>query len=532
MEESLWTTLQSLSLPLLPLFITMLLGSSLFIYLSSTLHQRPNNLRQKLTHQGINGPKPSFFYGNIPDIKNIQVETEMKSNKSEDQSDFGARFVGDYAEKIFPYLIQWRKTYGPLFIFSTGSTQIVHATDPDFIKSVSHCTAFELGRPDYVRKIRNPLFGEGILMANGELWAHERKIISPEFFMHKIKGMINLINESANPLIEEWEKILEKNGGNKEEIMVDNYLRNFSGNVISRASFGDSYGKGEEIFSKLRELQKALSKSHLFTIIPLNRYLPSKTNREIKRLDREIRSILNNIVQERKKSQSSHRKDLLDSIIQGAGSVPHGAISAEDFIVDNCKNMYFAGFETTSVTATWCLLLLASNKEWQEIVRKEVFEVLNGAALDADNIRHLKMLTMVIQETLRLYPPASLILREALHDINLQKIHIPKGTIIQITVSMLHRDADVWGPDADEFNPNRFEKGISTACKYPHMYIPFGLGPRTCAGQNLAMVELKTLLANLLGKFSFEISENYVHSPAYRLTIEPEHGLPLVVKRL
>jgi cytochrome P450 family 714 subfamily C len=139
---------------------------------------------------------------------------------------------------------------------------------------------------------------------------------------------------------------------------------------------------------------------------------------------------------------------------------------------------------------------------------------------------------MVIQESLRLYSPASFILREALHDMKLHNVNVPKGTVIQVTISMLHRDLDAWGPDEDVFNPNRFADGISGACKYPHMYAPFGFTPKTCAGQNLAMLELKIVLSLLLMRFSFDLSPSYVHYPVFRLTVVPEHDLPLIVKEI
>ncbi|KAJ4730590.1 Cytochrome P450 714C3 [Rhynchospora pubera] len=140
-------------------------------------------------------------------------------------------------------------------------------------------------------------------------------------------------------------------------------------------------------------------------------------------------------------------------------------------------------------------------------------------------------MNMVIQETFRLIPPLSFILRETTHDLKLQNINVPKGTFIQINIPMLHRDVDLWGPDAEVFNPNRFANGISGACKYPHMYAPFGFGPRICAGQHLAMVELKIVLSLLLMRFSFDLSPNYVHSPSYKMTVEPQHDLPLIVKK-
>jgi cytochrome P450 len=512
--------------PSLCILFSSLLGLFLFRYLYGKLWLNPKKIREKLRYQGISGPKPSLFYGNILEMKKIQKEAQMQPKEEQRW----ARFVDDYTSVIFPYLISWRKAYGQLFLYSIGTIPILHITEPDIVKTVSQCTPFELGRPEYVRKARSSLFGDkGIVMANGELWAHERKIIAQEFFMHRIKGMVNVIIESANTLTEAWNKIIENEGG-KAEIMVHGHLRNFSANIISKVSFGNSYGKGEEVFSKLSLLQTAISKSNLFTAIPGARYLPTKTNREIHRLNQEIRSLIRYIVQEHKQQDSLNR-DLLHSIIEGSTSIPDRTALTEEFIIDNCKAIYFAALETTSVTATWCLLLLALHPEWQSRVRKEVLEITHGATPDFDMLRQFKMLTMVIQETLRLFPLGAFILREALHDMKLQNMHVPKGTVIQITIPMLHHDLDVWGPDADVFNPNRFANGISGACKYPHMYAPFGFGPRTCAGQNLAMVELKIVLSLLLMRFSFDLSPSYVHSPAHRLTVEPEHDVPLIVKK-
>lgn len=141
-------------------------------------------------------------------------------------------------------------------------------------------------------------------------------------------------------------------------------------------------------------------------------------------------------------------------------------------------------------------------------------------------------LTMVIQETLRLYPPASLMMREALTDIKIGSLDVPRGTIVQVARLMLHLDKDAWGPDASEFRPDRFTNGVAAACKPAHMYMPFGLGPRTCLGQNLAMIELKVVLARLLSRFSFSPSPSYRHTPTFRLTIEPGFGMPLLVTRL
>ncbi|KAJ1701129.1 hypothetical protein LUZ63_000908 [Rhynchospora breviuscula] len=366
-------------------------------------------------------------------------------------------------------------------------------------------------------------------MTSGELWTHERKMLQQEFFMHRVKAMVNVIVESANTLTEAWHKILQQEGG-QAEIMIQSQLRCFSASIISKVCFGDSYRKGEELFSNFRQLQTTLLKANLFTSIPGTWFLPTKTNREAHQLNQQICSLIRNIVQEHKQQDSSKR-DLLYSIIEGSTSIPEQTVSAEEFIIDNCKSIYFAAFETITVGTTWCLFLLAVHPEWQDLVRKEILDVTHGVTPDFDMLRQFKMLNMVIQETFRLIPPLSFILRETTHDMKLQNIHVPKGTFIQINIPMLHRDVDLWGLDAEVFNPNRFANGISGACKYPHMHAPFGFGPRTCAGQNLAMVELKIVLSLLLMRFSFDLSPNYVHSPSYKMTVEPQHDLPLIVKK-
>ncbi|CAL4904525.1 unnamed protein product [Urochloa decumbens] len=509
--------------------LVILLGLAL-VYLYP-IWLRLENIRNKLSSQGINGPKPTLLFGNTQEMKRIR-----QGLKRVQRQDTG---MNSYISIIFPHFLLWRKTYGPVFHYSTGAVEILHVAQPEMVKDMGQWTPSELGKPNYLMKSRKPLFGEGILSANGDLWSYEKKILAPEFFMEKIKGMIGLIMDATVPLLQAWENILDGTGGSKE-IYVDGYLRNFSADVIARACFGSSFTKGKDIFCKLRQLQKAISQQDTFVgLSAIWKYLPTKSSWEIRKLDQEVRLLILDLSKEHR--SSSHNNDvthmsphnnLLHAIIDAADQRPSGS-SAEDFIIDNCKNIYFAGHETTAVTATWCLMLLAAHPEWQVRARAEALEVCCGQTmLDIDALRQLRILTMVIQETLRLYPPASLIMREALMDVKLGGVDVPRGTIIQVAISMLHLNKEAWGPDADEFRPDRFANGAAAACKPAHMYMPFGYGPRLCTGQNLAMAELKVVLACLLTKFSFSMSPGYQHAPSFRLTIEPEFGMPLIVTRL
>lgn len=139
---------------------------------------------------------------------------------------------------------------------------------------------------------------------------------------------------------------------------------------------------------------------------------------------------------------------------------------------------------------------------------------------------------MVIQEAMRLYPAAAFVTREALQDIRIGKILVPKGVCIWTLIPTLHRDPDLWGPDANEFKPDRFINGVSKACKSPQGYIPFGLGTRLCLGKNFAMVQLKVLLSLIVSRFTCSLSPSYRHSPAFRMLVEPEHGVCIYAQKI
>lgn len=139
---------------------------------------------------------------------------------------------------------------------------------------------------------------------------------------------------------------------------------------------------------------------------------------------------------------------------------------------------------------------------------------------------------MVINESLRLYPPVAVVSREAFKDMKFGNINVPKGVNVWTFVLTLHTNPEIWGPDSYDFNPDRFVNGITGACKLPHLYMPFGVGPRVCLGQNLALVELKVLIALILSNFSFSLSPTYIHSPALSLVIEPGNGVNLYLKKL
>ncbi|CAD6271776.1 unnamed protein product [Miscanthus lutarioriparius] len=504
------------------------LATALVLAISAWL-QRPRRVAEAFRRQGIDGPPPpSFLSGNLSEMQARAAAAAVA--EAAGCRDFQKEGFDDYCKKIFPYFEKWRKAYGETYLYWLRRRPALYVSDPELIREIGRCVSLDMGKPTYLQKGQEPLFGRGVLKANGAEWHRQRKLIAPEFYMAKVKGMVELMVDAAQPLMTSWEDKVAAAPGGVAELDVDEDIRSFSFDVISRACFGGDYSRGREIFLRLRALSGLMSETSVIFTIPSLRHLPTKKNRRIWKLTHEIRSLILQLATERKVAAPAPGRDFLGSIIDSSRDQPR----ADDFVVDNCKNIYFAGHETSAVTATWCLMLLAAHPEWQDRARAEALDVCGGAAApDFDAVARMRTLHAVVLETLRLFPPSSFVVREMFRDMQLgSRLRAPKGTYLFVPVSTMHHDAAVWGPTARRFDPGRFRDGVAAACKHPQAFMPFGLGARTCLGQNLALVEVKALVALVLARFSLALSPDYRHAPAFRFIIEPEFGLRLRVRRL
>lgn len=137
---------------------------------------------------------------------------------------------------------------------------------------------------------------------------------------------------------------------------------------------------------------------------------------------------------------------------------------------------------------------------------------------------------MILHEVLRLYPPIVMLARLTDKECASGKITIPAGVQLMLPVLLLHHDPRLWGPDAKEFNPERFGQGVPA--KGQLSYFPFGWGPRVCIAQNFALLQAKMALATILQRYSFQMSPSYLHAPRTVISLQPQHGANLILKKL
>ncbi|KQK06320.1 hypothetical protein BRADI_2g25710v3, partial [Brachypodium distachyon] len=479
------------------IFLLLLLAGVLAaLRLAHSMLWVPRRLERRLRRQGIRGPPRSLISGNAADYVALLAAA---------QSTPLASFHHGIVARATPQYGEWPARYGRPFVFWLGPRPRLVVSGPDVAKAaLTDATgAFEKGSPGGGNPLARQLIGEGLVGLTGEKWAHHRRIIAPAFNMERIKGWIPEISAITSSVLEKWEAQGETRA--EFEIDVNKEFHTLSADVISSVAFGSSYEEGKRVFQLQEEQMKLVIIAIRSIYIPGFRFVPTKTNRRRHSLNKEIRNSLRKLI-EINGSKCEDSKNLLGLMLSASKMENELKMGIEE-IIDECKTFYFAGKETTANLLTWATLLLALHTEWQDKARDEVLQVCGkNEHPNAENLSSLKIVNMVLKETLRLYPPATFLNRMVTRDVELGKLDIPAGTQLNLPIIDIHHDADIWGANVEEFDPSRFADGKSYQLG---AYFPFGIGPTICVGQNLAMVEAKLILAMVLQRFKFDVSPNY-----------------------
>ncbi|XP_031275408.1 cytokinin hydroxylase-like [Pistacia vera] len=482
----------------------------------------------KIKTSGLRGPTPNFPFGNISEMKKKKTKSDSSSLGS------SSTISHDIHSALFPYFARWQQSYGKVFIYWLGTEPFLRIADPEFLKkSSSGVMGKSWGKPNVFKYDRKPMFGDGLVMVEGDEWVRLRHVITPAFSSSNLKAMASLMVESTSKMLDKWSSLT--NSGNPE-IDVEREIIATAGEIIAKTSFGISYENGREVLKKLTDMQVALFKYNRYVGVPFSSFMNPMQNLEAIKLGKEIDSLLQSIITARKKAGNNGHpsKDLLGLLLE-ANDVDDrkGKTLTERELIDQCKTFFFGGQETTALALSWTLMLLAINPEWQNQLREEIREVIGDKDIDFQLLAGLKKMGWVMNEVLRLYPPAPNAQRQARQNIKVDDVVVPKGTNLWIDVVAMHHDPTLWGDDVNEFKPERFrDDPLYGGCKHKMGFLPFGFGGRMCVARNLAMMEYKAVLTKILSRFSVKLSPNYRHAPSIVLSLRPTHGLPLIVEPL
>lgn len=476
-------------------------------------------MKQMMERQGIGGPNPHIVLGNLLGIRKIIQNAKAPNNQS--------TVLHNLEPLFFPYFVEWKKAYGKKFVYWLGREAVLYVQEAELIQQIASSPSLMWGRPEFLKRDRYPLFGNGLIMAEDQHWLHQRRIVLQALSAERVKGMLATVIEATVPVLNEWGAKIVHQGAQSGpvEIEVDADLNNITTHVISKMLFGSCYYKGFHILDKLKALQQAIFKAVRFVGVPGSRFIHRATNRKAWKLCEEINKLIIEIINERMESKSSC--SMADDDLVGVLLKEDGLLSRDD-MVDECKTLLLAGQETTKLSLTWTLMLLALHPQWQHRLRSEVMEITRGDYPNTNMLSKMKFMTMAMNEAMRLYPPVSYTVRQAKQDIKVGKVELPKGMSVFINIVGMHHDPDIWGyNDVFSFNPERFQNGNKMSG-----FMPFGFGGRVCVGEKMARMEHKAILTMILSRFSFCLSPNYIHSPSFALSIMPSHGMQLLFTKL
>uniref|UniRef100_A0A0D9Y851 Cytochrome P450 n=1 Tax=Oryza glumipatula TaxID=40148 RepID=A0A0D9Y851_9ORYZ len=497
-------SVSSVVIPILVVLVSRLLTSALVHLL-----WKPYAITKLFRGQGITGPKYRLFVGSLPEIK------RMKAAAAADEVAAGAH-SHDFIPIVLPQHSKWATDHGKTFLYWLGAVPAVSLGRVEQVKQVLLERTGSFTK-NYMNANLEALLGKGLILANGEDWERHRKVVHPAFNHDKLKFMSVVMAEGVESMVQRWQSQIQQAGNNQVELDLSRELSELTSDVITRSAFGSSHEEGKEVYQAQKELQELAVSSSLD--VPALVFLRGNTRAH--QLVKKSRTMLMEIIEGRlakvEAAEAGYGSDLLGLMLEARAleREGNGLVLTTQEIIDECKTFFFAGQDTTSNHLVWTMFLLSSNAQWQDKLREEVLTV-----------------NMVLLESLRLYSPVVIIRRIADSDIDLGNLKIPKGTVLSIPIAKIHRDRDVWGPDADEFNPARFKNGVSRAAGYPNALLSFSQGPRGCIGQTFAMLESQIAIAMILQRFEFRLSPSYVHAPMEAITLRPRFGLTVVLRNL
>ncbi len=403
----------------------------------------------------------------------------------------------------------------------------VMVNDPELIRRVFVDNAANYPKDDLQREKLEPALGRGLLTAEGDDWRLQRSTVAPLFSPQAVAGYIGAMAVAVRVLLDRWERHADAG----DTLDVAQEMTALTYDIISRTVFSDEIETPAAVMgAAFTEYFEAFGRVDLFDVLPLPRWLPRPAAIRARPAQEVFRAEVGRLLERRRKriaAGSAVPDDLVTRLIN-ARDPESGAPLPDPVIHNNLLTFIAAGHETTANALAWTLFLLALFPAEEARLAAEVARL----AVDAPDERALSQLTrvrMVIEEAMRLYPPAPFMSREARAADRLGAIEVTAGTRIIVAPWVVHRHRKLWA-DPDLFAPERFAPERRAAIPR-FAYLPFGAGPRICVGMTFAMQETLLVLAMILQRFRLTLAPGANVEPLARITLRPAHGLPMTIAR-
>ncbi|MEM6397085.1 MAG: cytochrome P450 [Bacteroidota bacterium] len=411
------------------------------------------------------------------------------------------------------------REYGPSFFLKAGRhRRTLITTEPEITKAALQREHKHFEKSEIQSEQLAKYIGRGLLTNNGSDWLRQRKLIQPGFHRKRLSDLITGMQDECRRIGDEIIGPASKSG---MPVEIHDMMTVLTFRIIARAIFSDGFSP-----QQTEEFSEAVTKIQSFVIYPIRLpfmrpvYKWTGHERRYRKIAEDVGLQLLERANARRRSgqpQSDLLQMLLDSRYEDTGEP-----MSDHRLIDEIMILFAAGHETSANSLTWTLHLLMDHPEVVERCREEIEREMPDGRADLDNLARLKYLQQVIEESMRLYPPAWITDRIATQDVEIAGIELRKNDVVGPYIYGIHRSADIY-EEPERFNPDRMQADLKRA-RHPFSLIPFGGGPRLCIGHHFAMMEMKLVLAYSLQNWDFRrwLPSPKTIPPKALLTLRPD----------
>jgi cytochrome P450 len=417
------------------------------------------------------------------------------------------------------------REFGDVVLLRMGPVHLYLLFHPDHVRHVLQENHQNYVKGPIIARTK-VLIGEGLFTSEGDFWLRQRRLAQPAFHRARIAGFADTMVRATAERLARWERHVERG----EPLDVAAEMSELTLTVVGRTLFGRDLSEHAEAAGRAlrRALEFTAERTMSYLALPLA--LPTASHRAFRRALGVLDGVVYDVIESRRRTQDD-AGDLLAMLMAARDEETGEGMTARQ-LRDEVMTFFLAGHETTAVTLAWTWYLLARHPEVAARLYAEVAGAIGERLPTIDDLPRLSFTRMVVEETLRLYPPVWGIGRQALRDDAVGGYRLPAGAVVNLSPYTTHRHPEFW-PDPERFDPERFAPGrASERPERPRFaYFPFSGGPRLCIGETFAMVEAQIVVAMVVQRFRLGLTPGQVVTPEVHLTLRPRGGLPMTIER-
>ncbi len=412
------------------------------------------------------------------------------------------------------YIQQLQRTYGNMATIHMGKMPVVLLFRPEHVRYllIEHPRAFS--NRSAVQDGDESVANEGLLTIDGEKHRQQRRAVQPAFHKKRVEGYATIIEQYTAELLQTWHA--------GDTVDLSQAMQQLTLRIISKCLFSIDLSNQLQALSGAFNGMIGSSTSTAEDLLNIRIDNPITGYGKRMAAMRQLNILIYTLIAQRRDDQSEH-DDVLAMLMSAQSGDEQATKLTDKQIHDHILTFIAAGHETTAISLVWTCYLLAEHPDIREKLLDEIRTVLDGRTPTLEDLGKLTYTDWVLNESMRLYPPAWMQLRFVAEEFELDGVRLPVGTLTMLSQWVIHRLPEIWG-DPDVFRPERWDPAQGQQVP-PGAYFPFGGGPRMCIGMPLAQMEAKLILAMLLQRYIPQTFSGYKPGLNPAITLRPKQNL-------